>query len=190
MTNRIIDFMVAPMASTPRTLTESIRQVGNASAGFCRSWLAKNESDAIATSEEAFGFLDHIQNELLRHRDRQSKMPNWDASPLNAALNANIGELLEPATVNDKKTFQAQQVGLGILPRASQAVPLTLKTALNKLKHRDTNAVNFTASSTHTLFIFTQGGMNKPDSISSFDIQVFCDACKVAAQAVCPTKQA
>jgi hypothetical protein len=184
MTDRFFDFMVAPTGSAPRTLTECIRQVGNASAGFCRSWLAHDISDAEATSEEAFELLDHIQNELLRHRDKQSKLTNWQTSPLNAALNVTIGQLLEPASANDKLTFLSQPLGSGIFPSPSLAVPLTLVMALNKLKHRDTNDVNFTVTNTHTLFIFTNAGMNKPDSISSFDVQGFCNFCKLAAQAI------
>lgn len=187
MSNIPFDFMVAPTASTPRTLLESIRQVSNASAGFCRSWLAQEISDALTTSEEAFELLDHIQNELLRHRDKHSKLPNWSESPFNIALNVNIGFILDPASAVEKAEFIAQEPGCAAMPSGSSTKPLTLVAALNKLKHRDTSAVNFTVSSVHTLFIFTHAGMNKPDTISSFGMQSFCDACKVAAQSIpCP----
>ena len=70
------------------------------------------------------------------------------------------------------------------MPAHAKLGPLTLVEALNKLKHRDTKAVNFTVSPSgnHVLFIFTIGGMGKPDSIASFDLDVFCNACKMAAQ--------
>lgn len=186
MTNRYTEFLVAATNSAPRTLSESIRQVSNASAGFCRSWITQDISDALATSEEAFELLDHIQNELLRHRDKKSKLPGWSSSAFKAALNVNIGQLLDPASTIDKAHFLAQTPGSGAMPPNSSPAPLTLVEALNKLKHRDTNAVNFTAStsSVHVLFIFTHAGMGRPDTISSFEVPVFCDACKLAEQAI------
>lgn len=178
-----IEFLVGPR---PQSLPDSIRQVSNASAGFCRSWLQSEFDDAEATSEEAFGLLDHIQNELLRHRDTQSKHSTWNASPLKAALSVVIGRLITPATPSDKTAFEAQALGSGSLPAGSATIDLTLSAALNKLKHRSTNVVNFAVSQpgTHVLFVFTLGGMGQPDTICSFDVQEFCKACKNAAQLV------
>lgn len=186
MKNRHIEFLVAATGMAPRTLPESIRQVSNASAGFCRSWLTQNISDALATSEEAFELFDHIQNELLRHRDKKSKLTGWSSTPFKTALSANVGQLLDPASTTDKAYFLTQTPGSGAMPTSATLTPLTLVEALNKLKHRDTNAVNFTVSTSggHVLFIFTHAGLGKPDSISSFEVQAFCDACKIAVQAI------
>ncbi len=186
MTDRYTEFLVAATNTPPKSLPESIRQVGNLSAGFCRSWLSNEINDALATSEEAFQLLDHIQNELLRHRDEKAKLPSWSTSPFKAALDATVGDLLNPATPSDKSLFLSLSPGAGALPSSTTPAELTLAAALNKLKHRSTSAVNFTASSSgaHVLYIFTKAGMGKPDTISSFDIHVFCNACKVAAGAI------
>lgn len=175
-------FLVAPPGSVPRALLDSIREVGNASAGFCRSWRANDFESAVATSEEAFGYLDHIQNELLRHRDERSKQAGWDKSPYFLALSATVGELLQPALVDDKAAFVSRKAGDGQMPERSTG-PLSLNDALNKLKHRATNLVNFAISpdGAHELFIFTTAGMGKPDSISKFDVEKFCHECKGAA---------
>lgn len=186
MTTRPIEFLVPPTSSAPRSLPESIRQVGNLSAGFCRSWNSSEIADAHATSEEAFQLLDHIQNELLRRRDERAKLSTWPSDQLKTALDATVGDLLDPASPNDKTFFLNLPPGAGALPTDASLNPLTLAVALNKLKHRSTSAVNFTASATgtHALYIFTNAGMGKPDTISSFDIHVFCSACKVAANAI------
>ena len=186
MTNRNTEFLVAATGQAPQSLFESIRQVSNASAGFCRSWLTQDIPAARATSEEAFELLDHIQNELLRHRDMKSKLPGWPRSPFKAALSANVGQLLDHASTADKANFARQAPGSGAMPMSSAPVLLTLVEALNKLKHRSTNNVNFTVStsSMHVLFIFTHAGMGRSDSISSFEVQAFCDACKIAAQTI------
>ena len=186
MTDRPIEFLVSAASSAPRSLPESIRQVGNLSAGFCRSWLSNQMDDAFTTSEEAFQHFDHIQNELLRHRDEKSKLPGWSSDPFKVALNATVGYLLDPANQNDKTFFLSCSPGAGALPENASPAPLTLAAALNKLKHRSTSAVNFTASpaGAHVLYIFTNAGMGKPDTISSFDVHVFCSACKSAAGAI------
>jgi hypothetical protein len=182
MTNRYNEFLVAATSSAPRTLPESIRQVGNLSAGFCRSWLSNEIPDALTTSEDAFQLFDHIQNELLRHRDEKSKLPGWSVDPFKIALDVIIGDLLDPATPNDKIFFLSCPPGAGALPPGASPAPLTLEVALNKLKHRSTSAVNFTASPSgaHVLYIFTNASMRKPDTISCFDVHAFCRACKTA----------
>ena len=40
---------------------------------------------------------DHVQNELLRHRNEKSKLPGWSADPFKVALDAIVGDLLDPA---------------------------------------------------------------------------------------------
>jgi len=182
MSDHFNEFLV--VRGRPQSLPDSIRQVSNLSAGFCRSWLANELDDAYATSEEAFGLMDHIQNELLRHRDAQSKAPTWNTSPLNTALSVTIGKLISPVTPIDKTAFLGQAIGSGSLPAGAATTPLTLSVALTKLKHRDTNRVNFTVSppGTHLLVVFTPSGMGQPDTLCSFDVQEFCSACKAAAQ--------
>jgi len=186
MTNRITEFLIAATNTAPKSLPESIRQVGNLSAGFCRSWLSNETADASTTSEEAFQLLDHIQNELLRHRDENAIKHGCSNNPFKVALDAPVGDLLTPAIPSDKSFFSSLPTGSGAFPPGANLVPLTLETALNKLKHRSTAGVNFTASSSsvHVLYIFTNAGMSKPDTISSVDIHVFCNACKVAAEAI------
>jgi hypothetical protein len=186
MTNRYTEFLVAATGTPPRSLTESIRQVGNASAGFCRSWLCNDIPDALATSEEAFELLDHIQNEVLRHRDEKKKAPGWAASSFKQALDTPIGDLLDLASPADKAFFLGLTAGNGAMPPNASLIPLTLETSLNKLKHRGTKEVNFMVSpqSGHLLYIFTYAGQGKPDTISGFNIQAFCSACKMAALAI------
>ena len=129
---------------------------------------------------------DHVQNELLRHRNENSKLPGWSADPFKVALDAIVGELLDPATPSHKTFFLSLPPGAGALPPGVSPTTLTLAAALNKLKHRSTSAINFTASPSgaHVLCIFTNGGMGKLDTISSFDVHVFCSACKIAAGAI------
>lgn len=186
MAQGFTEFLVQANASAPRTLLESIRLVSNASSGFCKSWIAQDMSDALATSEEAFGLLDHIQNELLRHRDRLDKLPNWEGSPFQVALFAKVGELVDPVSAAEKAAFQAQVAGSGSIPSGATVKDLRLVDALNKLKHRSSNTVNFSVgeSGQHLLVVFTLAGMGRPDTISSFDVDVFCRACKLAAAAV------
>lgn len=186
MTNQYAEFLVAATSSSPGSLPESIRQVGNLSAGFCRSWLANENDDALATSEEAFQLLDHIQNELLRHGEEKSKLPCWSADPFKMALDEAVGVLLDPVTQSDMAYFRSLARGAGALPPDASPVSLTLAVALNKLKHRNTSATNFSISSsgTHVLYIFTPAGMGKSDTISSFDIRVLCCACKIAMNAI------
>ncbi|MEF3063437.1 hypothetical protein [Pandoraea apista] len=186
MTNRPIDFLVAAAGTTPKSLPESIRQVGNLSAGFCRSWLAGDMDDALATSEEAFQLLDHIQNELLRHRDDKSKIGGWASDPFKAALDIQVGSLLSPASPADRVFFDSCAHGVGAMPPSAVPSALTLVQALNKLKHRRRSAVNFTAaaSGAHVLYIFTNAGSGQPDAIASFDVQDFCGACKSAVTAM------
>jgi len=186
MTIQYINFLVSATNSAPRSLPESIRQVGNLSAGFCHSWLSNDIPDALTTSEEAFQLFDHIQNEILRHRDEQSKQSAWTSSVFKAALDATVGELLEPATSSEIAFFKSCPLGDARLTLGATTVPLTLAVALNKLKHRSTSTLNFTISSSgaHVLYIFTNAGMNKPDTISRFSVNIFCGACKIAAAAI------
>ena len=183
MSRDYIDFLVSPLAGAPRSLIESIRLLSNSSSGFCRSWSTQELSDAEATSVEAFGLLDHIQNELLRRRDDRKNLPNWIGSPLEQALAQPVGELVEPATSAIELSFNAQVMGSGSIPAGATTTPLKLADALNKLKHRASNKVNFSISATgdHHLIVFTLGGMGRPNSIAAFDVQGFCVACKAAA---------
>lgn len=181
-----MDFLVSATGTAPKSLPESIRQVGNLSAGFCRSWLANEIDDAVTTSEEAFQLLDHIQNELLRRRDDKSKMVGWATDPFKAALDVPVGSLLSPASSSDRTFFASCTTGGGAMPPGATLIPLTLAQALNKLKHRKSSAVNFTVatSGAHVLYIFTNSGSGQPDSISTFNIQDFCIACKSAVTAM------
>lgn len=186
MSDRYIDFMVSASGSAPRTLPEYIRLLSNASSGFCRSWIDGNTTDAETTSQEAFGILDHIQNELLRRRDDHRDLQTLRGSALQTALAAHVGNLVEPTTSAIEEAFMAQPTGSGVIPSGATTAPLKLVDSLNKLKHRSSNAVNFAVSSsgTHHLVVLTRAGNGRPNSISSFEVQAFCAACRTAADAV------
>ncbi|QQM62978.1 hypothetical protein JG479_09375 [Pseudoalteromonas sp. LC2018020214] len=180
-----MQFLVNPNGNPPQTLPESFRKLLNLSSGFCRSWTTQELSDAQATSEEAFEVLDHIQNELLRHRDDKRNAPNWSSHPLKVALSLPVGSLIKNAT-SYKQNFLSLSPGNGALPASVPVEPLSLEVALNKLKHRASIAVNFsiTNSNSHSLYIFTNAGMGQPDSISEFNMDVFCNVGKQAANAI------
>lgn len=183
MKERFTEFLVDKNKAHPKSLTESIRNITNLSAGFCRSWGTQRIQDAIHTSEQAFSELDHLQSELLRHRDERRASTNWSIDPLKLALEKNAGEILTPATQTDIDFFRALPVGQAGLPPNSNTKKLTLVAALNKLKHRSPDDVNFSISDTgaHTLYFYTKPGMSQPGTISCFDVEIFCDACREAA---------
>jgi len=184
MTERYIEFLVDATGKAPRNLKESIRRVRDASAGFRQSWLIGDKQEAYETSQEAFEHLDYIQNELLRQRDVLKMNASWQSSPFKSALALSVGNLINDASLSDRAWFVGLKQGVGAMPANASAVGLSLETALNKLKHRDTIALNFflPPSGDHILYIYTHGGMGKSDSISEINILAFCSACKTAAQ--------
>lgn len=187
MTERYTEFLVDFTGKSPRNLKDSIRRIQNSSAGFTQSWLAGNRDEALETSHEAFGHLDYIQNELLRQRDvHKSNTASWPTSPYRAALSSHVGRIAENVAPTDRTWFLALFEGAGALPAGSTPVPLSLEKAMNKLKHRDTVAINFSIGSPagHVLYLLTNGGMGQSDSISEINISDFCAACKSAASHV------
>ncbi|MFT6909377.1 MAG: hypothetical protein ACJAS1_006093 [Oleiphilaceae bacterium] len=180
-----MQFLVSPNGNPPQTLPESFRKLMNLSSGFCRSWTNQDLDDAQTTSEEAFELLDHIQNELLRHRDDNKSSSNWNSHPLRNALSLQVGQLLTDASTH-KQTFLSYPSGSGAIPTSTQVEPLSLEQALNKLKHRAPIAVNFsiTSSNTHLLYIFANAGMGQPDTISELNMNDFCKVGKQAASAI------
>lgn len=187
MPERYTEFLVDLTGKSPRNLKDSIRRLLNASAGFKLSWLSDDQQEAYETSQEALKHLDYIQNELLRQRDvLRGNQATWPTSPFNAALGNTVGNLLNNVTPTDRTWFSGLPQGQGAMPTSATPIPLTLEKALNKLKHRDTVALNFSlpASGSHILYIFTNAGMGQPDSISEIDIVSFCSVCKLAAQHV------
>ncbi len=187
MTERYPKFLVDLSGKSPRNLKDSIRRVQNASAGFIQSWEKGDVKEALETSQEAFEHFDYIQNELLRQRDvHRANAVTWPTSLFNTALSNTVGHLHNNVTTTNRAWFLGLSQGAGAMPVGASLVPLTLEKALNKLKHRDTVAVNFslTASGRHILFLFTNAGMGQPDSISEIDVLNFCAACKSAAQLI------
>lgn len=187
MTERYTEFLVDLTGNSPPNLKDSIRRVLNASAGFKNSWVAGDQQEAYETSQEAFEHFDYIQNELLRQRDvLKRNQAAWPTSPFNAALANTVGNFLNNVTPTDRAWFLGLPQGQGTMPTGVTPTPLTLDKALNKLKHRDTVALNFSlpASGSHILYLFTNAGMGQPDSISEIEIASFCSACKSAAQHV------
>lgn len=186
MSERYIEFLVDSTGKAPRNLKESIRRVRDASAGFRQSWLIGDQQEAYETSQEAFEHLDYIQNELLRQRDVLRDHAAWPTSPFKSAMDSSVGNLINHASPSDRAWFLELGPGLGAMPVNASVVQLSLESALNKLKHRDTIALNFSLTScgSHILYIYTNGGMGKKDSISEIDVLAFCLACKTAAQYV------
>jgi len=187
MTTRNTGFLVALNGQSPRNLRDSIRCVGNASLGFIESWLSADVTSAEETSHEAFGHLDYIASELLRQRDvKRRQVATWAASPLKAALSAPVGRLMASVSPQDLTWLQAQQRGAGGFPSGIVPTPLSLGTALTKLKHRDTVTVNFLVGSprSHLLYTVTTPGMGQATSVAEVDISKLCNACKAAASHV------
>ncbi len=180
---KLSSFVVAPFGSVSRALLDSIRDLRNASAGFRTSWRANDFVSAVATSAEGFGYLDHVQHELLRHRDEKSTKAGWKESAFCLALSVKVGELLQPTSEDDKAQFASRGPGKGYMPEGATE-PLSLNDALYKIKQRATSVVNFAVSSgdVHELFIFTPEDMGKSAAISKFDLEQFCGACKAAAK--------
>lgn len=178
-----MQFLVELSGQDPRTLRESIRQVQNASLGFRQDWLAGNAVDAYETSQEAFVSIEYIVGELLRHRDVANKAKDaWLQSPFKAALDVPVGQISDAVTLADIQWFKGLPMGAGRMP-ACAPLALTFGEALNKLKHRDTIAVNFALplGKGHLLYVLTKAGMGKPDTLSEIDIFQFCTAGKAAS---------
>ena len=184
MTEHYTEFLVDLTGKSPRNLKDSIRRVFNASAGFRQSWLSGEHQEAYETSQEAFEHLDYIQNELLRQRDvHKSNAAMWPTSLFYSALTASVGHMISGVTPADRMWFLNLSQGAGSMPAGSAPTLLTLEKALNKLKHRDLVAINFSlpASGGHTLYLFTNAGMGQLDSLSEIHVSAFCTACKSAA---------
>lgn len=184
MTERYIEFLVDPTGKSPRNLRDSIRRVLNASAGFRQSWLNGERQEAFETSQEAFEHFDYIQNELLRQRDvHKSNAVTWHASPFCAALTTSVGRIINDVSDTHRSWFLTLVPGVGAMPIGCTPTPLTLDKALNKLKHRDTVALNFSLppGAGHTLYLFTNAGMGQSASLSEIDVSAFCAACQTAA---------
>lgn len=185
MTEYYPQFLVDLSGKSPHNLKDSIRRVQNASAGFTQSWANGEFQEALETSQEAFEHFDYIQNELLRQRDvHKANAATWPTSLFNAKLSNTVGQFHNNVTSTNRAWFLGLSQGAGAMPADATLVPLTLEKALNKLKHRDTIAINFSlsASGRHILYLFTNAGMGQPDSISELDVLNFCAACKSAAQ--------
>lgn len=186
MTSNCIEFLVALNGKSPN-LRESIRRVSNASAGFRGCWQSGQRDEALETSQEAFEHLDYIQNEILRQRDtHRENAATWPTSPLKASLDQTVGRILERISSADSSWFSSLAQGLGSMPAGASPSPLTLQKALNKLKHRDTIALNFALppGAGHTLYVFTKAGMGQLESLSEIDVPNFCAACRTAAMQV------
>lgn len=184
MTDRYTEFLVSLNGKSPRNLRDSIRRVSMTSAGFVQSWSNGDQQEAFDTSQEAFEHLDYIQSELLRQRDvHRVNAATWAASPFKASLSSIVGSILKNLTAAQRAWFLNLPQGSGAMPATVASTNLTLETALNKLKHRDTVAFNFSASTNtgHVVYMVTNAGLNKTDSLSQLSISSFCAACKVAA---------
>lgn len=178
-------FLKNSSSELPRTVEESIRLLKNASMGFCDSWLDGDIDEAQETSTEAFEMLDHIQNELLRRRDDLKKENRWADSNYKVAMNEVAGEIVTIDSQEEESTFLQSPVGQAGFPNETSPVNLTIEKALNKLKHRVSDGINFNIStaSEHYLYILTAAGMGQPASISKIHIKEFCNKCKSVIKA-------
>ncbi len=188
MSNRYIQFLVAPTGSSPEDLLRSIKEVGDSSISFCTSWNSGHINDAGTISQNAFKFLNHIQNELIRHRDKKLKesKSSYNNSGFKTALEQKIGLLIDPVNSSQKTAYMNLTEGSGALPIGATFKDLLLVTALNKLKHYAIGGVNFTidAEGNHILFFFTDSGQGHKETISRFNVQIFCEACRQAVEAI------
>lgn len=178
-------FLIEDKNVFPKSLLDSLEQISFLSCKFSVNWQQKNIIDAISNSEMAIKHIDHVVNEILRHRDIKNKMTGWEESSFKSALDSIVGEVVDPASRDDKDFFEALEAGKGTLP-GSNVKKLKLSVALNKLKHRDPKNVNFqiTASNSHFLYIYATGGMGAKDTISKIDISIFCSACDSVIRSV------
>ena len=117
----------------------------------------------------------------MRQRDAYKNESGWADSAFNLALQGSVGLILLPFTKVDAVWFLSLPQGDGALPQGVTTSVLTLEVALNKLKHRDTVAVNFSVIPHHSMFVHTLAGMGKKDSLSEIDVLKFCKASAVAA---------
>lgn len=184
--SRIIGFIIPPTTSTKGELEEDINELAELSKSFVDNWSRKNEKEALIVSQKALKLLENIINKILRLRDdyRENNHPN--ERNLNKALKASVGQLYEGVKKKDKDSFTESKPGESILPSGFGPKVLTLEKALNKLKHRNVESMNFLISepSGHQLVVFTHKAMGQPDAISVITIEDFCNACKVAAKAI------
>lgn len=94
--------------------------------------------------------------------------------------------MIESVSSNHETEFMTLSIGNGALPNIEAAKHLSLIKALNKLKHHAMGKVNFTIDSEgkHILFFYTNAGQRNPKTISCFDVQVSCEKCKQAVEAL------
>ncbi|HCE2452851.1 TPA: hypothetical protein NGU14_004504 [Vibrio parahaemolyticus] len=181
-----MELLVQPGMKKAKTLSAEILSLKTSVAGFCESWKEQNLVYAYEQSDMAFRSLDHIQNELLRIRDDKKTDANWQTDSFKQALDLKVGHVLAGVTPQEKVQFSNAKNGAGCLPNSAQITDLTLEVALNKLKHKSNDKVNFKIDDQlgHILYIFTNAGCGQPDSISEIHFKEFCDAANKAEQAV------
>jgi hypothetical protein len=183
VTERFFEFLVDPSGKAPRNLKDSIRRIRNASLGFRESWLSGEYDEAHETSQEAFEHFDYLQNELLRQRDiHKTDQSLWPSSQFKLGLDSHVGSLLNNISETESAWFGQLANGAACMPENSVLEPLSLEKALNKLKHRDTVAINFVLPSSggHKLYVLTNAGMGQTASLSEIDVMTFCNSCKNA----------
>lgn len=184
VSNDYTGFLVNPDGKPSKNLADAIRKVGNASVAFTHSWLDSNFDDARATSQEAFEHLDFILSEFLRHRDDQwQHKASWETSSLYSALTVTVGKLVTGISDADEEWFRSLSQGNGALPAGHSPSVLDLETALNKWKHHDPIAVNFSVSLPyqHRLYWLTAASKGKATALIEIDVSLFCEKSKTVA---------
>ena len=187
MSNDFTEFLVPPAGKAPKNLSDSVRKIGNASVAFVHSWHAGEIGEALATSEEAFEHLDFVLGELLRQRDvHRQQTTSWTTSPFKVALAVPVGEIISKLSPAHALWFRSLKHGTGGLPNGTASSILSLETAITKLKHRDTVAVNFSAALPyqHHIYALTTAGMGQKATLIRVDVQGLCQASKLAASTV------
>lgn len=184
MVKKFGQFLTVSSGVQPPSLHESIRGLTNLSAGFCLSWARGDYNSAKDTSDEAFVVLNDICTTLLGVRDDKKKSSTWIGSQFKTSMEKNLGYSIEPS-VADVALYEKILPGFGAMPPGTQS-PITLERSLNKIKHRANGSEKFSVSNTtdHFLYVLTLASMQNPTTVAAIDMQLFCQMCKEAADAI------
>jgi len=179
-------FLINSNPSSPSSLADCIRELKQCSLIFMGA-LADSPQDfqmAHDVSNTAVQYLDHIVNEIMRHRDQLKSESAYNASPLKPLLERNAGLSVSPVTrihQNQLPTLGSGNGNLNFI--GTTASPINMVRLLNKIKHRRIDSMNFRIESPnrHALLVAVDTPSGHPDCIVEFFISDFCAHCKSIA---------
>jgi hypothetical protein len=179
-------FLVGETASVPSSLPNAIGELEDASTVFL-SRLRKHESKRAGdASERAMVLLDFIANELLREDVKRKEFGTYLNSQFASEMSVLCGIGVTGASRADHQSLVQAGAGNGRLP-THLGTPKLLKFSvlLNKVKHRHPKLMNFRIDNDRHIFVIcpdhTDGGA---EGIYEFDVEEFCDKCRLAANAL------